>query len=188
VPRPPRCYGTCIDSFHEGNAVLLSLLLAITVLQGPTLPSAEAGTITRAVADYLIPPDRAVGSHSAANRTVVFDQEKSIKAWRPLVDKIETRDITLTLPALLMSRQKAVVCAAKRDCTIVRDAIYIAIDRVERGSRPGEYRVAATMLYGEPRAGGGHELKGGTYRLTVALQGGKWKHWEVVRSVPKPGL
>ena len=167
--------------------MLLSMLLAISVLQGPKLASAEAGTITRAVADYLIPPDRPVGSHAVVGRTVVFDRAKSIKAWQPLVEKLETRDMALTLPSLILPREKAVVCKdGKRDCTITRDAIYIAIDHAEPGPRAGEYRVVATMLYGEPTRSG-HELRGGTYRLTVALQGGKWKHWEVVRSVPKPG-
>ena len=165
------------------------MLLAISVHQVPKLASAEAGTITRAVADYLIPPDRPVGTHAVVGRTVVFDREKSIKAWEPLVEKVDARDIALTLPSLVLPREKAVVCqAGPRDCTITRDAIYIAIDRVERGGRSGEYRVVATLLYGEPRPRGGHELKGGTYRLTVALQGGKWKHWEVIQSVPKPGV
>ncbi len=163
------------------------MLLAISVLQGPPLSSAEAGTIVRAVADYLIPPTRPVGSHAVVGRTVVFDRERTISALKPLVEKIEQRDIAMTLPSLILPREKAVVCTdGKRDCTITRDAIYIAITQIEPAGT-GQYRVVATLLYGEPRPGGGHELRGGTYRLTVALQGGKWKHWEVIRSVPKPG-
>lgn len=174
-------------TFQEGNYVLLSMLLAISVIQGPKLSSAEAGTITRAVAEYLIPPGRPVGTHAVVGRTVVFDQARSSKAFEPLVGRVDERDIAMTLPSLVLPREKAVVCTAgKHDCTITRDAIFISIDRVERVNA-GEYRVAATLLYGEPRPGGGHELKGGTYRLTVALQGTKWKHWEVIRSVPKPG-
>lgn len=169
--------------------MLLSILLAISVLQGPNLSSAQAGTIVRAVADYLIPPERPVGTHAVVGRTVVFDRVQSTKAFKPLVGRIEERDMALTLPSLVLPRDKAVVCkAGKRDCTITRDAIYIAIDHVARGRNSGEYRVVATLLYGEPRPGGGSELKGGTYRLTVALQGEKWKHWEVIHSVPKPGI
>ncbi|MGH7667940.1 MAG: hypothetical protein ACRENQ_00475 [Gemmatimonadaceae bacterium] len=176
-----------VNTNPEGNHVLFLLLLAAPVLQGPKLTSAQAGTITRAVAEYLIPPGRSVGTHGVVGRTIVFDQAQSSRAFEPLVGHVDEGDITMTLPSLVLPRDKAVVCTTgKRDCTITRDAIFISIDRVERAS-PAEYRVVATLLYGEPK-GGGHELKGGTYRLTVALQGEKWKHWEVIRSVPKPGL
>ncbi len=162
-------------------------MLAVLALQGPSLTSTQAGSITRTVSTYLFPPDRAVGSHPANGRTMVFDQARSLEAFAPLVQKLNPRDIAPPLPALIMRRQQAVVCAtAGHDCTIIRDAVFLSIDKVERGPNAGEYVVVATALWGEPRAGGGHELDGGSYRLTVALRGTKWQHWEVIRSVPKP--
>jgi hypothetical protein len=173
--------------------VLVSLLLAVAVFQtpaqGPKLTSVQAGSIVRTVADYLIPPDRPLGTHQPYGRTVVYDRERTQHAFEPLVGSVKERDIALALPALLMSRQKAVVCTPDpKDCTVARDGVFIAIDHIEPGPRADEYLVVATVLWGEPHPGGGHRLHGGTYHLTVGLAGGKWKHWSVLHSAPKPGL
>jgi hypothetical protein len=172
--------------FREEFAVLLTMLFAVIAAQGPKLPSAEAGTIVRAAADYLIPPDRKVGTHSVVGRTVIFDRDRSIKAVTPMVDKLDPRDIQLTLPALLMSREKSITCdKGNRDCTVYRDAIYFAVDHMEAGPKSGEYRLVTTLRFAETRKDGSSALQGGTYTLTVGLVGDKYKHWEVLRSVPK---
>jgi hypothetical protein len=161
-------------------------MLLVFAAQGPALTSVQAGAITRTVTSYLAPSDRPIGSHPVAGRTVVFDRHQSMNAFAPLVGKVDPREIATTLPSLILGRDKAVVCAADgNDCTIARDGVFVSIDRVERRGNSGEYLVVATALWGEPRPGGGHELKGGTYRLTLALRGTKWKHWEVIASEPK---
>lgn len=172
--------------FGEETAVLLTMLFAAVALQGPKLPSAQAGTIVRAAADYLIPPDRKVGGHSVVGRTVIFDRDRSVKAVAPFVDKLDLNDISLTLPALLMGREKAITCDREnRECTVYRDAIYYSVDHMEPGAKAGEWRLVTTLRFTETRKDGSARLGGGTYTLTVGLVGDKYKHWEVLRSVPK---
>ena len=163
-------------------------MLAVLALQGPPLTSAQAGAITRTVSTFLVPPDRAVGSHGAAGRVLVFDRDRSAAAFAHLVQTLNPRDLGPPLPAVIMKKDDAITCTkgGKSDCTVARNSVFLSVDTVERGSAADTYLVVATALWGEPRAGGGHKLDGGTYRLTVALRGTKWKHWEVIRSVPKP--
>lgn len=163
-------------------------MLTMVALQGPPLTSAQAGAITRTVSTFLVPPDRAVGSHGAAGRVLVFDRDRSAAAFAHLVQPLNPRDLGPPLPAVIMRKDDAITCTKgdKRDCTIAHNSVFLSVDEVEHTSATDTYRVVATALWAEPRAGGGHELDGGTYHLTVALRGTKWKHWEVIRSVPKP--
>ncbi|HEU4989433.1 MAG TPA: hypothetical protein VFT41_06605 [Gemmatimonadaceae bacterium] len=166
--------------------MFVSLLLALFAVQGHRLTSADAGTITRAVADYMIPGDRSIGTHSVVGRTVIFDQAHSVLAWEPLVGKVNVNDITTTLPSLIMSEDQAVHCAKpKYDCTVSRDAIYLGINSVERGPREGQYRIRATIRFAEKNRQGVSHLEGGTYTLIVGLVGTKYKHWEVQSTSPK---
>lgn len=168
--------------------MIISLLVALVAVQAPTLTSADAGAITRTVASYLIPPDKPVGNHPVVGRTVAFDQQQTIRAFKPLLEKLEPRDIMLTLPALLMTRDSAITCVrSTRDCTVSHDAIFIAIDAVDRkGVAAGQYRVSATLRWAETTKAGHSELRGGDYTLVVGLSGGKYKQWRVLRSVRKP--
>jgi hypothetical protein len=172
----------------RGFPVFLALLFAIAAAQGPKLTSAEAGVITRTVTSYLIPPDKPVGGHPVVGRTVAFDQEQSIRAFEPLVGKVDARYIMPTLPALIRSRDKAIICAhGPRDCTVADDAIFLAIDAVStRNVRPGEYRVEATLRYTEKTRDGRTELAGGDYSLVLGLVGGKYKYWQVLQATRRP--
>ena len=168
--------------------MLLALLFAVAAAQAPKLSSTQAGAITRTVTSYLIPPDKPVGSHQVVGRTVAFDQAQSMHAFESLVGKVDARDIMPTLPALIMTRDKAISCAHEpRDCSVADDAIFIAIDAVStRDVRPGEYRVDATLLYSEKTRDGRTELAGGDYSLVLGLVGGKYKYWKVLGTSRRP--
>jgi hypothetical protein len=164
--------------------VFLLFVLALVASPTPRLTSVEAGALTRTVVSYLIPPDRPVGPHPTAGRTIVFDRARAIRAFAPLVGRVEPHDILPTLPALLRSRKEAVTCdRSAQHCTIVQDAIFLSIDTVDtRDVRPGEYRVVATLLYTAKAGRRPSPLDGGEYVLRVGLIGGKWKHWSVLHA------
>ncbi|MDE3053982.1 MAG: hypothetical protein KGL38_09885 [Gemmatimonadota bacterium] len=168
--------------------MFVPLLFALIAAQGPKLTSVQAGTITRSVVSFLIPPDSPVGQHQVVGRTVVFDQAQSVRAFGPLVGAVDAKDIMPTLPALVMTREEAVRCAGHSlDCTVSHDGLFVAIDGVStRDVRPGEYRVEATLLYTERTPAGRTELTGGTYSLVLGLVGGKYKYWSVLRSSRRP--
>lgn len=168
--------------------MFLSLLITLIAVQAPKLTSVEAGALTRTVVSYLIPPDKPVGEHQVVGRTVAFDQAQSMRAFEPLVGKVDAKDIMPTLPALIMTRDKAISCVDhSRECTVSHDALFIAIDAVStRDVRPGQYRVEATLLYSEKTRAGRTELAGGTYSLVLGLVGGKYKYWQVLRSSRRP--
>ena len=168
--------------------MLLTLLFAALTVLTPKLPSAQAGAMIRTAADYLIPATRDIGTHLRTDRTIIFDHDRSMQAIKPLVDSLIPHDIALTLPAIFMTRDDAIKCdKAKRNCTVAKDAIFLAVDRAEAGPKAGEYRLVTTVEYAEPRKNGTSALKGGTYTLTMGLVGAKYKQWEVLRSVPKIG-
>ncbi len=162
---------------------MFPLILAMFALQGPKLTSVQAGTITRAVADHVVPHAGDIGDGPLNYRPMVFDQEATIKAFRPLVAKVETRDFMLTLPALLRTRSAAIICDQARDnCTIDHGGVYISIDAVDtKGVREGEYRIEASVRWADKGPDGRSHLGGANYDLVVGLVGKQWKHWEVVR-------
>ncbi len=160
---------------------MFSLLLALVALQGPPLTRVDAGVITRSVESALIPADSAVGEQPINERTIVFDQARTVAAFRRLVRRVEPGDITTVLPSLIMTREKAITCAhGHADCSVSHGGIYFAIDRVERTRRADEYRVSAELRWGHKERGGRTVLRGMDYTLVVALTGKKWKQWSIV--------
>jgi hypothetical protein len=170
------------------TTVMFALILAVVAWQGPKLTSVQAGTITRAVADHLVPHSGDIGDGPLNYRPMVFDQEATIRAFRPFLTRVDKKDFMLTLPALLRTRSAAIICDKARDtCTIDHGGVYIAIDAVDtRGVREGEYHITASVRWADKAPDGRSRLGGADYDLVVGLVGAKWKHWEVLREHRTP--
>lgn len=166
--------------------MILSLMLALLTVQGPTLTSAQAGAMTRAVVDQLLPTSGMIDGQKNFDRTIIFDQAQTVAAFRAIAPGLQARDVTTTLPSLVMTRDKAITCdKATRDCTVSHDGVFFTIERVSRAGA-GEYQVAASIRWAHTLADGRHELRGEDYELTMGLVGAKWKQWKALRSRSKP--